>query len=214
MRPRRTTVPTATGPVAAQVVEHCHADDQAGAHLVDDERGFGIGDAGVDLDAAVHRPGVHHLLAEAEPLGRDAPAGAVLPQGGNVVGALLHPLALHPEDVDDVGGADCVDVVGHLAELLRDERRRPDEHDARADELEPLDQRPCNARVQHVPDDRDVNALEPAERVLDRVEVEQRLGSDAGCLPSPALTTWASVTEATRCGAPICGWRITITSGS
>src|SRR5712692_3921760 len=34
------------------------------------------------------------------------------------------------------------------------------------------------------------------------------------CLPSPALTTCAPVSEATSCGAPICGWRMTITSGS
>jgi hypothetical protein len=33
-------------------------------------------------------------------------------------------------------------------------------------------------------------------------------------LPSPALTIRASVTFATSCGAPICGWRSTITSGS
>ena len=34
------------------------------------------------------------------------------------------------------------------------------------------------------------------------------------CVPSPAFTTCACVARATRCGAPICGWRITITSGS
>src|SRR5919206_391088 len=34
------------------------------------------------------------------------------------------------------------------------------------------------------------------------------------CLPSPAFTTCAAVCRATRCGAPICGWRMTITSGS
>ena len=34
------------------------------------------------------------------------------------------------------------------------------------------------------------------------------------CFPSPALTTCAPVTRATRFGAPMCGWRMTITSGS
>src|ERR687888_208840 len=34
------------------------------------------------------------------------------------------------------------------------------------------------------------------------------------CLPSPAFTTLAFVKRATRCGAPICGWRMTMTSGS
>ncbi len=44
------------------VVEHRHAHDEAGAHLVGDERLLGVGDARVDLDAAVHRPGMHHDL--------------------------------------------------------------------------------------------------------------------------------------------------------
>ena len=33
-------------------------------------------------------------------------------------------------------------------------------------------------------------------------------------MPSPALTTRASVTSATNCAAPASGWRSTITSGS
>ena len=33
-------------------------------------------------------------------------------------------------------------------------------------------------------------------------------------MPSPALTTCARVVRATICGAPMCGWRTTITSGS
>ena len=55
--------------------------------------------------------------APAQPVRRDAPAGGVLAQRGNVVGALVHPFALHPEDVDDVGVADRRDVVGDLAQL-------------------------------------------------------------------------------------------------
>ena len=50
-----TAVSTATGPGGEQVVEHRHADDEPRTHLVDDERGFRVGDARVDLDAAVHR---------------------------------------------------------------------------------------------------------------------------------------------------------------
>ncbi len=112
-----TAVSTATGPVVKQVVEDRHPDDESCAHLVDDERGVGVGDARVDLDAAVHRPRVHHLLAGPQPLRRDAPARAVLAQRRHVVRALLHPLALHAQDVDDVGVADRVDVVGDVAEL-------------------------------------------------------------------------------------------------
>ena len=72
-----------------QVVEHRHADDEAGAHLVDDERRVGVGDARVDLDAAVHRTRVHDLLAGAQPFGRDPPARGVLAQRRHEVGALM-----------------------------------------------------------------------------------------------------------------------------
>ena len=113
-----------------QVVEHRHPHDEAGAHLIDDERVGGVGDARVDLDAAVHRPRVHHLLPGPQPLGGDAPARAVLAQRGHVVRALLHPLALHAQDVDDVGVADRVDVVRDSPSSARHERRRADERDA------------------------------------------------------------------------------------
>ena len=70
-----------------------------------------VGDARVDLDAAVHRARVHHALAVAQPLGRDAPARGVLAQRRDEVRALEHPLALHAQDVDDVGVGDRGDVV-------------------------------------------------------------------------------------------------------
>ena len=162
-----------------QVVEHRHAHDEPGPHLRLDQRVGRVGDARVDLDAAVHRARVHHLLAGPQPLGRDAPARRVLAQARHVVRALLHPLVLHAQDVDDVGVADRVDVGRRLAaqrlDPARQERRRPDERHARADERERLDVRARDARVEDVADDRDVQALERAELALDRVEVEQRL---------------------------------------
>ena len=45
----------------------------------------------------------------------------------------------------------------------------------RAHQRERLDVRARDARVQDVADDRDVEALDAAELLLDRVEVEQRL---------------------------------------
>ena len=139
----------------------------------------GVGDRRVDLDAAVHRPRVHDLLAGPEPLGRHAPARGVLAQARDVVRALEHPLALHAEDVDDVGVLDVVDVVRDLAahrlDPARDQRRRADERHPRAHEHERLDVRAGDARVEDVADDRDVEALDPAELLVDRVEVEERL---------------------------------------
>ncbi len=60
-----TAASTATGPGGQQVVEHRHPHDEARAHLVDDERRVGVGDARVDLDAAVHRAGVHDASGRA-----------------------------------------------------------------------------------------------------------------------------------------------------
>ena len=160
-------------------MEHRHPDDEPGAHLLDDERILRVGDARVELDAPVHRPRVHHLLAGAQPLGRHAPARGVLAQAGHVVGAGEHPLSLHPKDVDDVGRLDRRDLARPFAaerlELARNEGRRADERDVGADEPERLDQRAGDPRVEDVADDGDVEALEPAERALDRVEVEESL---------------------------------------
>ena len=110
---------------------------------------------------------------------RDPVQRAVLAEGGQIRLSVRHPLPLHPEHVDDVGARDRADVGGRLAserlDPARDERRRPDERRPGADELERLDERARDPRVEHVADDRDVHALEPPERVLDRVQVEERL---------------------------------------
>ena len=82
---------------------------------------------------------------------------------------------LHAEDVDDVCVADRGDVGGRLDAELRQQRRRADERAADADERERLHERAGDARVQDVADDRDVQPVEAAELLLQRVEVEQRL---------------------------------------
>ena len=146
--------------------------------LREDQRVGRVGHSAVDLDTAVDRPRVHHLLAGPDPLGRDSPARGVLAQARHV--GRLHPLLLHPEDVDDVRRLDRADVGGGLAaerlDPARQERRRPDEGRVRADERERLDQRASDAAVQDVADDRHVQPLERSERLAHREEVEQRLG--------------------------------------
>ena len=103
----------------------------------------------------------------------------VLAQRRNVVRTRLHALVLHAQDVDDVGVADRVDV-GRLLDrkLARQQCRRTDERAPwHSHECERLHERASDARVQDVPDDRDVQAIEPAELLRQRiVEVEQRLG--------------------------------------
>ena len=118
---------------------------------------------------------MHDALTVANALRRDAPALGVLPQGRDEVRAREHPLALHAQHVDDVGVCDRLDVVRRRARALRHERRRADQDRVGADEPQRLDERARDARVQDVADDRDVQAVEPAERLAHRVEVEQRL---------------------------------------
>ncbi len=67
-------------------------------------------------------------------------------------------------------------VVISAGQLARQQRRRADERRPDPDERERLDERARDARVEDVADDRDVQPFEPAELLLDRVEVEQRLG--------------------------------------
>ena len=130
----------------------------------------------VDLDAAVHRPRVHDLLAGPQPLGGDAPPRRVLAQAGDEVRARLHPLVLHAEDVDDVGVADRLDVRRRLGrQLARQQCRRTDERRPDPHQRERLQQRTRDARVEDVADDRDVQPVEPADLLPDRVEVEQGL---------------------------------------
>ena len=54
----------------------------------------------------------------------------------------------------------------------------------------------------------------PAELLADRVEVEQRLRRVLVLAVARVDDVRVACTRATSCGAPICGCRITITSGS
>ena len=45
---------------AEEQLEHRHAHGDAGLDLIEDHAALAVGDARVELDAAVHRPGMHH----------------------------------------------------------------------------------------------------------------------------------------------------------
>jgi hypothetical protein len=102
---------------------------------------------------------------------------------------------LHAQDVNDVRRSDRVDVrrrlAAHRLDPARDERRRADERHPRAEQDERLDVRARHPRVKDVTDDRDVQPLDAAELLLDRVQVEQRLGRmlvlPVACVHDPRL---------------------------
>ena len=88
---------------------------------------------------------------------------------------------LNAEKVDDIGGLEnIVDVVADLhAQLFkafRHEGRGADKRDVRSEFEEPEDVRSGDATEKNVPDDRDIEAFDPAEFFADGEDVEQALG--------------------------------------
>ena len=118
---------------------------------------------------------MHDPLAGAEALRCDPPARRVLTDGRDEVRSFEDAFALHAQDVDNVGAGDLVDLVRPRSQSFRDQRRRADEHHRRAHQPQGLDEGACDARVENVTHDRDVESLEPPEGLAHRVEVEQRL---------------------------------------
>src|SRR6188508_162171 len=111
-------------------VEHRHPDRHAVGHLVEDHRAGAVGHLRRDLDAPVHRAGVHdhHVrTGQAQPRLGHAEHLEVLAQRGEV--SALHSFELDPQQHHHVGvGHGLVHVAGHPdAETLdagRNERRR------------------------------------------------------------------------------------------
>src|SRR5262245_45837796 len=82
----RSTMASRVRQVARQRLEHRHAHRDAHLDLLADERLGAVGDAGVDLDAAVHRAGMHHQrvrLGVGELLGVEPEIGGELLQRGH-----------------------------------------------------------------------------------------------------------------------------------
>ena len=140
-----------------------------------------VGDVGGDLDASVHRPRVHHERLLAEQLGaaaREAELRGVLAQAGQQ--RFGHALPLHPQQVADVDLAERrVEVVADAHRPALDARRQQrggrDERHLRAERIERQHVGPRDPAVLDVADDRDAEAVDPAEVLSDRVRVEQRL---------------------------------------
>src|ERR1043166_4103900 len=93
--------------VAGERFQHRHPHRHSHFHLFPDQRLRAVGDHGVDLDAAVHRPGMHHQrirLGVGELLLVEAVVMKILAGGGDE--RAVHPLALQPQHHHDVGAVE------------------------------------------------------------------------------------------------------------
>ena len=143
---------------------------------------FSIGDLAVDFDAAIDRAGVHDEAGGFQffraGLGK-AEEGDIFAQAGEVFLALA--LVLDAEEVDDISlGEDFVDAVAdadtELFKAFRDEGRRADQRDFRAEFEEAEDVRAGNAAEENIADDGDIEAFDFSEFLADGEDVEKALG--------------------------------------
>ena len=121
-----------------QVEQHRHAHGHPVGDLLGDHGAGQLGRVDEDLDAAVHRPGVHHegVLAEAfGPLAASARSASLYSRSEGH-DRLVRALALHPQQVQHVDLADHgVEVVGrrHVGHRWQ-QRDRGDERDVGAEQ--------------------------------------------------------------------------------
>src|SRR5438105_2648367 len=170
------------GAPTGEEIEHRHADRDPVRHLVEDHAVRSVGDAGVDLDAAIHGPRMHDGQGARrflEPLERDAEHPVILPQARDE--AHLHALELQPEHVQHVcpldrlldpaeaAHAQLFDAPGH-------ERIGTAHGNLGAELREAPDVRARDAGVQHVAHETHLETGDLAVLVADREQVEQRLG--------------------------------------
>ena len=121
---------------------------------------------------------MHEHLARAEAPAVDLVARRVLAQRGDP--GLGHALALHAQRVHNVGRAELGERVADIAseglDPSRYQRGRAGDSDVGTHALEGDDVRARDPRVSHVADDPDRRAVDPAQALAQRVDVEQRLG--------------------------------------
>ena len=172
-----TAVSTATGPRREQVVEHRHPHDRA--RSAPGRRSSAASESATRASISTPRfigPGCMTRWPGRSRSGVIPQRAVYSRERRDEVGAREHALLLHAEDVDDVG-------VGDRARCRATSRRgRPAAAPAgrRGSRSAPTSlsawtsdraTRECD----DVADDRDLQAVEPAERLPHRVEVEQRL---------------------------------------
>src|SRR5262245_13119763 len=138
------------GQMAGERLKHRHAHGHAHLHLLANDTAGVVGDVGVDLDAAVHRPRVHD-----ERVGLGARELVVIEAEEVEVFALArdqarhHALALKPQHHDDVGIGQalahrCVHLDAQPLDAGRHQGGRRHDANAGAERVEQEDVRPGN----------------------------------------------------------------------
>ncbi len=210
----------AVAAVAGQGFEAGHAHRHAHLDLLADDAAVDVvGHVGVDLDAAVHRPGMHDervglggrqlVVVEAEEVEIFAHRGHE---------AAVHAFGLEPQHHDDV------DVVEARAPCRDRPRRRAARSRPAARCAAPRRghgrpwcsaARCWSARRGCAGCRRRWRRSGPASRPLRRRMVSASSSAWVGCswLPSPALMTAQLTFSDSSCTAPDSGWRTTSTSG-
>src|SRR5581483_9523771 len=169
------------GQVRRQRFEHGHADGDAHLDLLADEALGAVGDERVDLDAAVHRAGVHDeriRLGKGELFRVEPEEVEIFPHRGDE--APVHPLALQPQHHHDVGAVESEphvveDLDAHPLDAGRDQGRRPDHPHPCAERIEEEDVRAGDAAVRDVAADRDREGRYVALVPPDGQRIEERL---------------------------------------
>lgn len=162
-------------------VENGHTDGYAVRDLVEDNRAGGIGEFGVDFNAAIDRAGVHDEGGGLEPSGAlsvEAEHSGVLAEGGEVGGGLA--FVLNAEEEDGVGvGEGFSEVVGDFGaeggEVLGNEGGRAGEGDDGTEFLKGGDVGASNAAEEDVAEDGYLFAVKVAEVFTKGKAVEEGL---------------------------------------
>src|SRR5207244_5145655 len=165
------------GPPAGEQIQHRHSHRHTVRDLIENHAVWTIGDPRVDLDATVHRPRMHDRDAARrllERLERHAEHAVILAHARNE--PLLHALELEPQHIEDVGPFDrFLDAAEATHSQLLDATRHqgvgPADANLGAHFQQAPDVGPCHARVQHVADEADLQAVDFAVLVADGEEV-------------------------------------------
>src|SRR6185369_5173193 len=123
-------------------VKHCHADGDSVCDLIQNQRAAAVGNLGTDLDAAIHRSGMHHDGVGSSTLEMprlQAVVNGILTHRGKECGVLS--LALNPQNHHHVSAFDCVFKVflnaqtafDKFGEVVRHERARTADTDFRSE---------------------------------------------------------------------------------
>src|SRR6202165_5186508 len=167
---------------AGERFEHRHPHRHSHFDLLADQRLRAVRHDRVDLDAAVHRPRMHHQrvgLGIGELLLVEAEIVKIFARRRHE--RAIHALALQPQHHDDVGAIEALahvagDLDAHPLDAAWQQRGGGDHPDTGAREVEQQDIGARHPRMHHVAADRNHQPFEPALVAPDGEGIEQGLG--------------------------------------